>query len=110
MRSLQTHFASGTAADLDAIAADRPAEPRRRHRGRCPGRHAAVGATQNRIDAADSRLADAQATVKNLLSGVEDTDYATALTDLAAQQAGYQAALQATASVIQPSLLDYLTQ
>lgn len=109
MRSLQTHFAGGTQADLDAISStdlqnlDAATEA-------LSGSHAAVGSTQNRIDAADSRLSDAQATVKNLLSGVEDTDYATALTDLAAQQAGYQAALRATASVIQPSLLDYLTQ
>jgi flagellar hook-associated protein 3 FlgL len=108
MRALQTHFASGTAAD-QATAATTDLSNLDAASEALSGLNSAVGATQNRVDAADSRLADAQLTVKNLLSGVEDTDYATALTDLAAQQAGYQAALKATAAVIQPSLLDYLT-
>jgi flagellar hook-associated protein 3 FlgL len=108
MRSLQTHFQSGTPADLAAVSStdlgnlDAAADT-------LSGTFATVGATQNRIDAADARLGDAQTTVTNLLSGVENTDYATALTTLASQQAGYTAALKSTAAVIQPSLLDYLT-
>jgi len=42
------------------------------------------------------------------LSNVQDTDLMKTIMELTLEQTGYQAALQATASVMQPSLMDFL--
>ena len=42
------------------------------------------------------------------LSDIENTDLAKATVDLQLQEVAYQAALAATARVMQPSLLDFL--
>jgi flagellar hook-associated protein 3 FlgL len=71
---------------------------------------AAVGATQNRVDAAKSRLADLEDATTKLLSDTEDADMAKAILTLSTQQSAYQAALQSGASVIQQkSLMDFLS-
>jgi flagellar hook-associated protein 3 FlgL len=67
-----------------------------------------VGARYNRIDQmktnADNRVID----LKTQLSDVEDIDLPKTITDLQLQQTAYQAALSATAKVLQPSLMDFL--
>lgn len=67
-----------------------------------------VGARSARLDglAATSQLRTVDVT--SALSSVEDVDTARAILDLNIQQAAYTASLQATAKVIQPSLMDYL--
>jgi len=67
-----------------------------------------VGATQNRVEAAIGRLDDLEATGKTVLSDIEDTDLAKALSDLTMQQTAYQAALRSGALIVQPSLMDFL--
>ena len=69
---------------------------------------ATVGATMSRLDSAKSRLQDIETTTTKLLSETEDTDLAKAILDLTNQQNVYQAALRSGASIIQPSLLDFL--
>ena len=69
---------------------------------------ATVGATESRVDQAKSRLSDVEMTTTKLLSNTEDTDLAKAILDLTNQQNVYQAALRSGASIIQPSLLDFL--
>ena len=69
---------------------------------------ATVGATSSRLDSAKSRLADVETTTTKLLSQTEDTDLAKAILDLTNQQNVYNAALRSGASIIQPSLLDFL--
>jgi flagellar hook-associated protein 3 FlgL len=69
---------------------------------------ATVGATMSRLDAAKSRLSDIETTTTKLLSETEDTDLAKAILELTNQQNVYQAALRSGASIIQPSLLDFL--
>jgi flagellin-like hook-associated protein FlgL len=69
---------------------------------------ASVGAKDKTLDTTNSRLEDFKLNVTKLLSEVEDADIIKVATDLAAQEAVYKAALQATAQVIQPSLLDFL--
>jgi flagellar hook-associated protein 3 FlgL len=54
--------------------------------------------------AAQDRLLD----VTSQLSDVEDVDPPTTIMELQLQQASYQAALAASARVIQPSLIDFL--
>ncbi len=69
---------------------------------------ATVGATQNRLDAAAGRLADARLATMDLLGRTEDVDPVEAIMNLNAQSAAYQGALRTAANVLQPSLLDFL--
>jgi flagellar hook-associated protein 3 FlgL len=69
---------------------------------------ATVGATTNRLEAADARLAEVEETTTKLLSNVEDADMAQTLVDFSMQQNVYQSALRAGSNIIQQSLLDFL--
>lgn len=69
---------------------------------------ATVGTRVNRLQSLvelNGRQDDAS---KIALSKVEDTDFQKAAMDLGVQSASYQAALAASAKVIQPSLMDFL--
>ncbi|HEU5109926.1 MAG TPA: flagellin [Micromonosporaceae bacterium] len=67
-----------------------------------------VGAGYNRVEqmrqSADNRVL----ALKGQLSDVEDIDLPQTIMDVKLQETAYQAALAATARVIQPSLMDYL--
>jgi flagellar hook-associated protein 3 FlgL len=67
-----------------------------------------VGARYNQLtktrQAADDRIID----LTSQLSNVEDIDLPKTITDLQLRQTAYQAALAATAKVVQPSLVDFL--
>jgi flagellar hook-associated protein 3 FlgL len=69
---------------------------------------ATIGARSARMEAAAEVNADLQLNLAGRLAGVEDIDIAKTIMDLNQQQVGYQAALQATAQVIQPTLVDFL--
>ncbi|MGI8780611.1 MAG: flagellar hook-associated protein FlgL [Solirubrobacteraceae bacterium] len=66
------------------------------------------GARQNRLEAALGRLAQVEESTLKQLSNTEDVDIAKALIDFSSQQAAYQAALRAGASIVQVSLMDFL--
>ena len=70
---------------------------------------AVSGALGNRLDTAASRLLELEESTTKLLSDTEDADMAKTLIDYSTQQAAYQAALQAGARMLQPSLLDFLS-
>jgi len=69
---------------------------------------ATVGARYNRVElmrqTADNRILD----LKTQLSDVEDIDLPKTIMDVQLQQTAYQAALNVSAKVIQPSLVDFL--
>lgn len=67
-----------------------------------------VGTRYNRIEGAMSSLALRTDNLTTSLSEVEDVDMAKSIYDLNVAQVSYQAALGATAKVIQPSLMDFL--
>ncbi len=69
---------------------------------------ATIGARMNRLEAQSARLQDLELNVQDVLSKTEDADMARTMVEFSTHQAGYQAALQAGAKVIQPSLLDFL--
>jgi len=69
---------------------------------------ATVGARENRLTAATSRLQQLQQAQTQQLSNVQDTDIAQAMIDFSQQSSVYQAALRAGASLIQPSLMSFL--
>jgi len=69
---------------------------------------AKVGAAANRLTNLKS-VADAQnITLAQSIAGLEETDLTKTIVDLTTQQTSYQAALQATAKIVQPSLMDFL--
>ncbi|QWF23117.1 flagellar hook-associated protein FlgL [Nocardioides sp. LMS-CY] len=67
-----------------------------------------IGARTVRVERARDVATDAHLTLTNALSEVENVDLARATVDLGLQEVAYQAALGATARVLQPSLLDFL--
>jgi flagellar hook-associated protein 3 FlgL len=67
-----------------------------------------IGARYNRITTAQQNSTDLTTTLTGNLSQVEDVDLPKTITDLQMQQVAYQAALGATAKVVQPSLVDFL--
>jgi flagellar hook-associated protein 3 FlgL len=69
---------------------------------------ASIGARSNRLETMKDRNSMDGLTLKQSLSQVEDVDLAQATMELSLQQVAYQAALQTTAKVIQPSLVDFL--
>jgi flagellar hook-associated protein 3 FlgL len=67
-----------------------------------------VGARYNRIDQMKQSAQDRLLSVTSQLSDVEDVDLPKTIMDMQLQQTSYQAALAASAKVIQPSLIDFL--
>jgi flagellar hook-associated protein 3 FlgL len=70
---------------------------------------AIVGARQNRLTAASSRLQQLNVAQNQQLSNVEDADMAQTMIDFSTQSAAYTAALKAGANIVQSSLMDFLT-
>lgn len=69
---------------------------------------AQAGSTAARIERGSSALEDSRLSLTTSLSSVENVDLPAATVQLGLQQVAYQAALSATAKVLQPSLLDFL--
>lgn len=69
---------------------------------------AGVGARQNRMDSAKERNTEENFNLIEMLSEVEDVDIAEKGIEAAAMQAVYTASLQASARIMQPTLLDFL--
>jgi flagellar hook-associated protein 3 FlgL len=67
-----------------------------------------VGARAKRVEDMKTQNLMDGLTMKQNLSGLEDADLAEVMVSLEAQRVAYQAALQATAKAIQPSLADFL--
>lgn len=67
-----------------------------------------VGARYNRVEQMKQSSDDHLLSVRSQLSDIEDVDLPKAIMELQIQQTSYQAALAATAKVIQPSLIDFL--
>src|SRR3712207_4256498 len=76
--------------------------------GRLLGAAASIGARSARMEAAGQVNTDLQLTLASQLVAVEDIDLAKTLLELNPTAVGYQAALPATAQVIQPTLVDFL--
>lgn len=67
-----------------------------------------VGTRYGRVESALASVNSTTLDMQAALSEVENVDIAKAIVDLQMQEVAYQAALGATARVIQPSLLDFL--
>lgn len=69
---------------------------------------AVLGARSNRLEVAQDRAFTSNINMTELLSNLEDVDWAEASMNYATAAAVYNAALQTGAQIIQPTLLDYL--
>jgi len=67
-----------------------------------------VGTRSSRMETAGAINSSTALNLKSQLSDTEDIDLPKTIMELQMQQNGYQAALKATAQVIQPTLLDFL--
>jgi len=67
-----------------------------------------LGSRLNQVDDLRAAAAAHDTELKAAISQLEDVDLAEATIALKSREAGYQAALQVTARIIQPSLLDFL--
>lgn len=69
---------------------------------------AQAGAATSQLNTALSRIQDLQSTATAQLSNVEDANFAQVAIEFSNQQAAYDAALRAGASIVQESLLEFL--
>jgi flagellar hook-associated protein 3 FlgL len=97
--ALKTNDSAGISAAIDGLKGDAD---------RIVNVQSDIGARTVRVENARSVATGATLTLKNALSEVENVDLAKATVELGLQQVSYQAALGATAKVLQPSLLDFL--
>jgi flagellar hook-associated protein 3 FlgL len=67
-----------------------------------------IGARSSQLEKIQSSSADRILELTGQLAEIEDIDLPKTITELTLQQTAYQAALAATAKVIQPSLVDFL--
>jgi len=67
-----------------------------------------LGARANRMTALQSQLDNTSANLQENLSGIQDADMATTITDFTNSQNVYKAALSVGAKIIQPSLVDFM--
>ena len=72
------------------------------------GKISMVGARQNRVDLMNDRLNNQEVFSTRILSDNEDIDLERALIDLTAQESVLRASLSTSASIIQPTLMDFL--
>ncbi len=105
LRSVSADLRSGNTTalqttDLDALTTENDNVTEAR---------ATVGAREDRLSSALSRLQQLQESTTSLLSNTEDADMAQTITDLTQEQTVYQAALKAGADIVQPSLMDFLS-
>lgn len=72
------------------------------------GEVADVGARYGQMELAQSSTQKTLMDLKGQISAIEDIDLAEVIVEIQSQEVAYQAALGATARVLQPSLLDFL--
>lgn len=67
-----------------------------------------AGSTINQLQMAENRIEELRTSTSEALSNTQDANLAQVATEYSSDQAGYEAALKAGASIIQMSLLDFL--
>src|SRR5690606_38715357 len=70
--------------------------------------YGSVGARSNQLDITESSILSLKANLQAHRSGLADAPFDEAVTELAARQSSYQAALLATSRVLNLSITDYL--
>ncbi len=107
LRDVTQHLRGGTPADLNTLRTT-DLKALATNLDDLSKVRATVGATTNRLETADARLQEVEASTTKLLSDVEDADMAKTMVDYSMQQSVYQSALHSGANIVQASLLDFL--
>jgi flagellar hook-associated protein 3 FlgL len=97
--ALRSGDGAGIRAGMDALAADGQ---------QLVVARAEVGARTVRVEQAETRAADTELSLTSALAEIESADLPRTMVELQMQEVAYQAALAATARVLQPSLVDFL--
>jgi flagellar hook-associated protein 3 FlgL len=103
LNQLQAELAAGTRVSQGTIAALDAGQA-----ALLAGR-ATIGARQNRLDETTAYLDQATVAAKQLLSQLEDVDMTKAISQLSEHQLSYEAALKVNATILQQTLMDYLS-
>lgn len=107
LRQIATHMREGTPAGLEALDGsdlkniDANFETVLKMQ-------AQAGAAVDQLQMAESRIEELRTSATASLSNVQDANIAQVATEYSSDQAGYEAALKAGASIVQMSLLDFL--
>jgi flagellar hook-associated protein 3 FlgL len=107
LRDIQGHLTGGTAADIAALQTTALTGLDSNLADVLSAR-SLVGTGVNRLDHADGRLSTQVVTATDFLNRAESTDMAETIIKLNSQQSIYQAAISSGASIIKPSLMDFL--
>lgn len=97
--ALRSGDTAGIRTGIDALQADGD---------RLVVARADVGARAARVERAAATAADTELSLTSSLAEIENADLPRTMVDLKMQEVAYQAALAATARVLQPSLVDFL--
>lgn len=106
LTDIETHLRGGTPADVALLSTD--LDNLDANRVNITNKLAEVGARYNRVETMRHRADEALLALKSGLAEVEDIDLPKTMVEVQLQEVAFQAALQATSRVIQPSLLDFL--
>jgi flagellar hook-associated protein 3 FlgL len=107
LRDISQHLRGGTTADADALRTT-DLQNIDSNLDTLTQVQASVGATLNRFSLASTRIQDLQLSQTKLLSQTQDADFAQTAIDYSTEQNAYTAALRASATIVQSSLLDFL--
>jgi flagellar hook-associated protein 3 FlgL len=107
LRDIAQHMQNGTVADTNAL---RGADLQNldANLGTLQQMQVSVGATENRLQLATSRLQDMESGATQQLSDAQDADMAQTAIDYSTEQASFTAALQVGAKIVQSSLMNFL--
>ena len=103
LRTVMTHMQSGNSASLSGDLSRLDANIQT-----LESVQATVGSTQDRLSMASTRITALTTTDKAQLASVEDADLGQLAINFNTEQAGYQAALQSAAKIVQTSLMNFL--
>ncbi len=107
LRTIATDLRGGTAEDREALtAADLPQLDKNIET--LSQLQATAGSATDQLQAALSRNEDLQTSISESLSSTDDTNFAAVSIAYANEQAAYNAALRAGATIVQESLLNFL--
>jgi flagellar hook-associated protein 3 FlgL len=107
LRTVSQHLREGTPAALEALGSG-DLNSLDGNLDAMTTLQAHVGAITAQMQVAVNRIADLQGNAAQALSNTQDADFAKVSIEYSNQQAAYQAALRAGASIVQTSLLDFL--
>jgi flagellar hook-associated protein 3 FlgL len=107
LRTISEHLTGGTAEDKQALGSS-DIEHLEANIETLSQLQATAGGITNQLHTALSRNEDLQTSITASLSSIDDTDIAATSIAYSNEQAAYEAALRAGASIIQESLLNFL--